>query len=71
MNKVDYGPAPQELVDLLENLRSNLSSDKRLIMIKLLARTIMTDGDSEEQKVASTVDLFVTTHFKERYHEQG
>lgn len=69
MNRVDYGPAPQELVTLLEGLRLQMNSEKRLVMMKLLARTVKADGDTEEQKVASSIDLAVTAHFKKKYPE--
>lgn len=69
MNRVDYGPASQELVTLLEGLRLRMDSEKRLIMMKLLARTVKADGDTGEREVASTVDLAVTTHFKRKYPE--
>lgn len=36
MSKVDYGPAPEGFVDLLEKLRAEIDPERRLIMIKML-----------------------------------
>jgi uncharacterized tellurite resistance protein B-like protein len=69
MDKVDYGPAPQELVTLLEGLRLQMNPERRLVMTKLLARTIKADGDIGEQRVALIIDSAVTSHFKRKYPE--
>lgn len=69
MDKVDYGPAPQELVDSLERLRLQVNSEKRLVMAKLLARTVRIDGSVEEREIASIIDSAVTAYFRNKYPE--
>jgi len=69
MDKVDYGTASQELVDSLEGLRLQMNPEKRLLVAKLLARTVRTDGSVEEREVASIIDSAVTAYFRKKYPE--
>ncbi len=68
MIEIDYGPIPPGLKEVLENIRRTMLPEKRLLMAKLLARTVATDGDDETQKgLAVTVDAVITVYFRERY----
>lgn len=65
---VDYGPAPPDLVQLIERMRPQIDPERRLVMVKLLARTVMADGMSPEVRAAGyAIDELVTVLFRRRY----
>ena len=64
MQRIDYGPAPADVVALLETMRRTLSPERRLLMVKLLSRTVAADGDDVERATGEMVDQLITEFFK-------
>lgn len=69
MQQIDYGPASPELVAMMEKMRQTLPPERRLLMAKLLGRTVATDGDDAERTTGALVDQTVTAFFQNRDSE--
>jgi hypothetical protein len=67
MQRIDYGPIEPEMAGVLEGLRRSMPSERRLVMAKLLARTVAADGDPAERTIGLVIDQAITDYFRGRY----
>ncbi|MCX6752026.1 MAG: hypothetical protein NTZ87_00785 [Candidatus Nomurabacteria bacterium] len=69
--EIDYGPVGPELARVLKKMRETMSPDQLLILAKLIARTVATDGNEQEKIIGHAVDEIITAHFHEKFSPSG
>ena len=68
--EVDYAGAHPELQRVLDGMRNTMTIEQRLLMIKLVARTIAVDStDNEERGLAILMATTVANYFQHKHPE--
>jgi uncharacterized tellurite resistance protein B-like protein len=69
MQPVNYGTTDLNMIATMERMRANIDTTRRLVMIKLLARTVIADGSHAESVVAQSVQDDVTAYLRTVFPE--